>query len=104
IEADGEALVKFRDRLTGQTRLAALDDDFVYAATDLDRAVIADDQLRTIIRTFRDKLFTDIFPGRREVPKTLVFARDDAHADRIVQAFREEFDRPNDFSVKITYK
>ena len=104
IEADGETLVKFRDRLTGQTRLVALEDDFAYKGKDLDRDVVAEDQLRTVVRTFRDKLYTDIFPGRREVPKTLVFAKDDAHADRIVQTLREEFDKPNDFAVKITYK
>jgi type I restriction enzyme R subunit len=104
IEADGETLVKFRDRLTGQTRLSALEDDYAYTGQDLDRDVVAEDQLRTVVRTFRDRLFTDIFPGRREVPKTLVFAKDDAHADRIVQVFREEFDRPNDFAVKITYR
>jgi type I restriction enzyme R subunit len=104
IEADGDTVVKFRDRLSGQTRLVALKDDYAYAGTDLDRAVVADDQLRTVITTFRDRLFTEIFPGRTEVPKTLVFAKDDAHADRIVQMMREEFDRPNEFAVKITYK
>jgi type I restriction enzyme R subunit len=104
IEADGETLVKFRDRLSGQTRLVALEDDYAYTGIELDRDVIAEDQLRTVIRTFRDRLFTEVFPGRREVPKTLVFAKDDAHADRIVQVLREEFDRPNDFAVKITYK
>ena len=96
--------MKFRDRLSGQTRLVALEDDYAYTGKDLDRDVVAEDQLRTVIRTFRDRLFTDIFPGRREVPKTLVFAKDDAHADRIVQALREEFDKPNEFAVKITYK
>jgi type I restriction enzyme R subunit len=104
VEADGETLVQFRDRLSGQTRLVALEDDYVYAAEQLDRDVVAEDQLRTVLRTFRDRLFTEIFPGRREVPKTLVFAKDDAHADRIVKSFREEFDRPNEFAVKITYK
>ncbi len=104
IEADGETLVKFRDRLTGLTRLVALEDDYLYRGTDLDRDVVAEDQLRTVVRTFRDNLFTDIFPGRREVPKTLVFAKDDAHADRIVQMLRQEFDKPNEFAVKITYK
>jgi type I restriction enzyme R subunit len=104
VEADGETLVTFKDRLSGQTRLVALEDDYVYGAEQLDRDVVAEDQLRTVIRTFRNKLFTDIFPGRREVPKTLVFAKDDAHADRIVQLLREEFDKPNEFAVKITYR
>jgi type I restriction enzyme R subunit len=56
------------------------------------------------VREFRDKLFTDIFPGRTEVPKTLIFARDDNHADDIVQIVREEFGKGNDFCQKITYR
>lgn len=104
IEADGETLVTFKDRITGQTRLVVLEDDYAYTGKDLDRDVVSEDQLRLVIRTFRDKLFSDIFPGRREVPKTLVFAKDDAHADRIVTLLREEFDKPNEFAVKITYR
>jgi len=66
--------------------------------------VVAPDQIRTVIREFRDKLFTEIFPGRTEVPKTLVFARDDSHADDIVQIVREEFGKGNEFCQKITYR
>ena len=104
IEADGETVVEFRDRLTGATRLVALEEDYSYESSKLDRDVIAADQLRTVIKTFHDRLFTEIFPSRREVPKTLIFAKDDAHADRVVQMLREEFDKPNEFAVKITYK
>jgi len=60
--------------------------------------------IRTIIRTFRDRLFTDIFPGREEVPKTLILAKDDSHAEVIVQIVREEFGKGNDFARKITYR
>jgi type I restriction enzyme, R subunit len=66
--------------------------------------VVAESQIRTVIRTFRDKLFTDLFPGRTQVPKTIVFAKDDAHADQIVRIIREEFGKGNDFCRKITYK
>ena len=59
-------------------------------ATQLDRAVVNPDQIRTVIRTFRDKL-PEIFPGREEVPKTLIFAKTDSHADDIIQIVREEF-------------
>ncbi len=62
------------------------------------------DQIRTIIRTFNERLFTEIFPGRTEVPKTLIFAKDDSHADDIVQIVREEFGKGNDFAQKITYR
>src|SRR5207244_6872526 len=71
---------------------------------ELDRAVVAPDQIRTVIRAFRDRLFTEIFPGRTTVPKTLIFAKDDAHADAIVKIVREEFSKVNDFCQKITYR
>ena len=93
-----------RDRLTRARRAELLDTDFSYTAQDLNRDVVAPDQIRTVIREFRDKLFTDIFPGRTEVPKTLVFARDDSHADDIVQIVREEFGKGNEFCQKITYR
>ena len=52
----------------------------------------------------RDKLFTEIFPGRTDVPKTLIFAKDDSHAEDIVKIVREEFGKGNDFCQKITYR
>ncbi|OGP95922.1 MAG: hypothetical protein A2157_11945 [Deltaproteobacteria bacterium RBG_16_47_11] len=62
------------------------------------------DQIRTVVRAFRDKLFTEIYPGRTEVPKTLIFAKDDSHAEDIVKIAREEFAKGNEFAQKITYK
>ena len=66
--------------------------------------VVAPDQIRTVLAAFRDKLFTDIFPGRTCVPKTLIFAKDDNHADDIVRICREVFGKGNDFCQKITYR
>ena len=93
-----------RDRQTRRVRWQQLDQDFQYGANQLDRDVVVPDQIRTIIRTFRDKLFTEIFPGRSVVPKTLIFAKDDSHAEDIVTIVREEFGKGNDFCQKITYK
>lgn len=92
-----------RDKLTRRTRWELLDDDLVYSGQELDRSVVATDQIRTIIRAFRDRLLTELFPGRTEVPKTLIFAKDDSHAEDIVGIVREEFGRGNDFCKKITY-
>jgi type I restriction enzyme, R subunit len=97
-------VVDRRDRLTRATRWEQLEEDLDYQAARLDRDVVALDQIRTVIKTFKAKLFTDIFPGRTEVPKTLIFAKDDSHADDIVKIVREEFGRGNDFCQKITYK
>jgi type I restriction enzyme R subunit len=96
--------VDYRDRQTRQIRWELADQDIPYDADELDRRVVVPDQIRTIVRAFRDRLFTDIFPGRTEVPKTLIFAKDDSHADDIVQILREEFGRGNDFAQKITYR
>ncbi len=94
----------FRDRSTRKKRWEELDDELVYDAGALDRNVVAEDQIRTIIRHFRDVYPTELFPGRATVPKTLIFAKDDSHADDIVRVVREEFGRGNDFAVKITYR
>lgn len=104
LEAEPEFYVPHRDRRTREVRYRELDDDLTYSATQLDRDVVNASQIRTVIRTFRDRLFTDIFPGRSEVPKTLIFAKTDAHADDIVQIVREEFGKGNEFCQKITYR
>ena len=91
------------DRRTRKERLEAIEEDFEYTHKQLDRAVTAKSQIRTVLETFRDRLFTEIFPGRSTVPKTLIFAKDDAHAEEIVTTVREVFGKGNDFAAKITY-
>lgn len=93
-----------RDKDTREIRWERLDEDLTYTARELDRNVVSESQIRTVIRTFIDKLPTEIFPGREEVPKTLVFAKDDSHAEDIVRIIREEFGKGDDFCKKITYK
>jgi len=93
-----------RDRVTRALRWEQLDEDLAYDANQLDRDVVTPDQIRTVVRTFRERLSDDIFPGRTEVPKTLVFAKDDSHAEDIVRIVREEFGKGNDFCQKVTYK
>ncbi|MEX2516075.1 MAG: DEAD/DEAH box helicase family protein, partial [Gammaproteobacteria bacterium] len=95
--------IEKRERLTRKKRWEVQDEDEVYAATQLDRNIVNPDQIRTVIRTFRDKL-PEIFPGREETPKTLIFAKTDSHADDIIQIVREEFSESNQFCKKITYQ
>ncbi len=104
VEAAPGTMLGYRDRQTRRTRWEAPDEDVSYSATDLDRNVVAIDQIRLIVQTFRDKVLRETFPERTEVPKTLVFAKDDSHAEDIVRIVREEFGRGNDFCQKITYK
>jgi len=104
-----------RDRLTRAKRWEIQEAEETYQKTQLDRSVVVPDQLRTVIRTFREKLFTEIFtdrPARAKamgldepwVPKTLIFAKDDSHAEDIVDIVRKEFGKGNDFCKKVTYR
>jgi type I restriction enzyme R subunit len=95
--------VPHRDRRTKTVKYKELDDDLTYAATQLDRDVVNKSQIRLVVETFKSKL-PEIFPGRTEVPKTLVFAKTDQHAEDIVQTIREVFGRGNAFCQKITSK
>jgi type I restriction enzyme R subunit len=95
--------VPVMDRRTRQQRLQELDDDLEYKPNELDRAVTSKSQIRLILETFRDRLPVEIFPGRTAVPKTLIFAKDDNHAEEIVTLAREVFGKGNDFAAKITY-
>ena len=95
--------IEKRERLTRRKRWTIQDEDTPYAAHQLDRTVVNPDQIRTVVRIFRDK-WPEIFPGRQEVPKTLVFAKTDSHADDIIQTVREEFSEGNQFCKKITYR
>ena len=95
-------VVEHRNRLSREKRWQQMDEDIDYAPTQLDRDIVNPSQIRTVIRTFRDNLFTTLFPRRKEVPKTLIFAKTDSHADDIVQIVREEFGESNFFCQKIT--
>lgn len=95
--------VEKRERLSRRKRWERQDEDVTYSGQELDREIVNPDQIRTVIRTFRDKL-PEMFPGRKEAPKTLVFAKTDSHADDIIQIVREEFAEGNEFCKKITYK
>ena len=97
-------VVPVMDKRTREQRLLALDDDVPYSATDLDKYVVSKSQIRTILEAFRNNLYSEIFPGRSTVPKTLIFAKDDNHAEEIVTQVKEVFGKGNDFAAKITYQ
>ncbi|WP_343965905.1 DEAD/DEAH box helicase family protein, partial [Streptosporangium amethystogenes] len=108
---DAGTTVPVRDRRTRKQRYMDLDDDFQYGGRDVGVRVMSKGQLKTVIETFRDRLYTEIFPERRDipkdkrmVPKTLIFAKNDEHAEEIVQTVRDAFGRGNDFCAKITHK
>jgi type I restriction enzyme R subunit len=100
--------IEQREKLTRKKRWEQLDEDVVYSQKQLDDDVVNPSQIRTVIRTFKEHL-PEMFPERTnekggfEVPKTLIFAKTDSHADDIIQIVREEFGEENRFCKKITY-
>ena len=99
-----------REKLTRKKRWGRLDEDYTYTANKLDKEVVNISQIRNIIRAFKSALEKEIYPrrfdenGEYEMPKTLIFAKTDSHADDIIKIVREEFDEGNDFCKKVTYK
>ena len=83
----GQQIVK-REKKTRREMIEELDKELEYESRQLNRSVTSIDQIRTFIRTFRDRICTEIFPGRNNVPKTLIFAKDDNHAEEIIKRFR----------------
>lgn len=97
--------VPVRDKKTRKTMYEQLTDDILYDKNALDRSVLAPNQIRTVIETYKQAIFTQLFPEREPtwIPKTLIFAKDDNHAEEIVRITREVFGKGNDFCKKITY-
>ncbi len=101
--------VDHREKLTRKKRWEQVEEDTAYTNTHLDKSVVSPNQMRLVIRTFKERL-PEMFPDRFdennefEVPKTLIFAKTDSHADDIINIVREEFGEGNSFCKKVTYK
>lgn len=102
-------LIEKREKLSRRKRWERTEEEEVYTANKLDRDVVNPSQIRNIIKAYKENL-PKIFPnridknGEMEVPKTLIFAKTDSHADDIIKIVREEFGEGNDFCKKVTYK
>jgi type I restriction enzyme, R subunit len=110
-----------REKLTRKKFWNQLDEDVEYSAKQLDDKVVNPNQIQLIIQAVRDQLPV-MFPDRYgpnpaspegeedpyargfEVPKTLIFAKSDSHADDIINIVRREFAEENKFCKKITYR
>ncbi|WP_204113647.1 DEAD/DEAH box helicase family protein [Shimia biformata] len=106
VDAEAGYQVPIRDKRTRAVRYQELDADLDYTSKELDRSVVAPNQIRTVLETYKNRVFTELFPDRTGewLPKTLIFAKDDNHAEEIVHAVREVFGEGNDFAKKITYR
>ena len=112
----GEKVDK-RERLTRKKFWENLDEDIEYSGKQLDQDIVNPSTIRTIIRAVKENL-PAMFPDRHtvgtsrdlsatstfEVPKMLIFAKTDSHAEDIIEIVREEFGEENKFCKKITYR
>ena len=92
-----------RHKESRRIRWERLDDDITYSAKEVDRSVVVKSQIRTVLQAFKDAI-PELFPERSLIPKTVIFAKDDSHAEDIVHICREVFGKGNDFCKKITYQ
>ncbi len=105
-EIKAKQYVDLRNKSTRKKEWKELEDDVKYEPTQLDREIVNPSQIRNIIREYKRVLKEEFFLERGnddEVPKTLIFAKTDSHAEDIVHIVREEFGESNDFCKKITY-
>jgi type I restriction enzyme R subunit len=104
----GEKVDK-RERLTRRKFWETVDEDIEYSGKQLDRDIVNPSTIRTIIRAIKENA-PSMFPDRMdkegnfEIPKTLIFAKTDSHAEDIIEIAREEFGEENKFCKKVTYK
>ena len=102
--------IERREKLSRKKRWQMQDENEIYGANQLDKDVVNPNQIRLIVKTFKEML-PEIFKSEKrfdengvfEVPKTLIFAKTDSHADDIINIVREEFGEGNSFCKKITY-
>lgn len=105
-EIKAKQYVDLRNKTTRKKEWKQLEDDINYEPSRLDREIVNPSQIRNIIREYKRVLKEEFFLERgndNEVPKTLIFAKTDSHAEDIVHIVREEFGGSNDFCKKITY-
>lgn len=55
-----------------------------------------------VLEAFRDRLTLDMYPTRALVPKTLIIARDEAHAEELVLRVRDVFNRGSQFCKNLS--
>ncbi len=100
---EAKEYVDKREKLSRKKRWEQVDEEVIYTGKQLDKDIVNPSQIRNVIKAFKQKL-PEIFPRREEVPKTLIFAKTDSHADDIIQVVREEFGEGNNFCKKVTYQ
>jgi type I restriction enzyme R subunit len=99
--------VDLRNKMTRKKEWKQLEDEVDYTGSQLDRDIVNPSTIRNIIRECKRVIKEEFFPERivnnadsgneTEIPKTLIFAKTDSHAEAIVHIVREEFGEDNNF-------
>lgn len=98
-----------RSNYTGEKTQQVAKNPYEYKASELDRSVVNLEQIRTVMQAYKDAIYTELYPDREAnfayIPKTLIFAKSDAHATNIVKILKEKIfpDQNENFVQKITY-
>lgn len=103
--------VKRVTRYNGEVKNVKTDEAKTYTSTELNRSIVNPAQIKLILETYRDAVYTQMFndpprePNIDYLPKTLIFALNDNHASNIVKIAKEVFGKEDDeqFVQKITY-
>lgn len=112
IEANGEFPAFRRDLVTQRIEDVDLPSDIPYEGKDLNRSVESESQVRTVLQAYKDAIYTQLYPDRagedaeyniNYIPKTLIFAQTDAHAELITRVAKEVFGRGDEYCRKVTY-
>ena len=103
--------IKRVTRYNGEVKNVKTDEAKTYTSTELNRSIVNPAQIKLILETYRDAVYTQMFndpprePNMGYLPKTLIFALNDNHASNIVKIAKEVFGKEDDeqFVQKITY-
>lgn len=99
-------------RYTGKVETIRNEETRNYTKEELNRSIINPAQIKLVLETYRDAVYTEMFndpprePNMDYLPKTLIFALNEIHANNIVRIAKEVFGRAendNKFVQKITY-
>ena len=112
ITADAEFPAFRKDLVSQKIEEPDIRHDIAYEASELNRFVESEPQVRTILQAYKDAIYRDLYPERKSedeeydinyIPKTLIFAQSDAHAELITRVAQEVFGRGDAFCKKVTY-
>ncbi len=104
---DGEKITKIT-KYSGKVEDVKNSEEKTYTSTELNRSIVNPSQIKLILETYRDAIYTELYPERESkleyIPKTLIFALNDSHATNIVRIAKEVFpNQSENFVQKITY-